>query len=84
MSPNLKTYDTDKYTLQIDLKNCIGCGTCVALAPSTFVVNPKTFKTEVKPPPHDNPATILAAAQACPTSGIIVIDKATGKKVWPK
>ncbi len=83
MSKNIKTYETDKYLIKIDLNHCIGCGTCSALASQTFEMD-KNFKTQVKSPPHDSPEAILSATQACPNNGIILIDKTSGKQVWPK
>jgi len=83
MSKN-KTYDTQKYTVTIDEKVCIGCGTCAALAPKTFVINDKTFKSEVSSPPHDRPQDILSASESCPVNAIILKSKTNSKIVWPK
>ena len=76
-------YETENYTIQISRALCISCGTCVALAPKTFELD-KDSISQVKNPPHDKPPTILSAAQSCATDSIIIIEKKSGKKLWPK
>lgn len=61
---------------------CIGCGTCVALADQTFIMNAEN-KSEVKNPTGNTDEEILNAAKACPVSAIEVFDN-DGKKIWPE
>ncbi len=35
-------------------------------------------------PEGDDPETILAAAESCPSEAIILYDAETGAKVWPE
>ena len=70
------------YKIKINKKKCISCGTCVALAPKTFVLD-KDTKAKVKDAEGDNDKVILQATQSCPTLAIELKDK-KGKKVFPK
>jgi ferredoxin len=53
----------------VDPKLCLGCGTCVALAPKSFRLN-KEGKAEVLEPPGDDEKTIKEAIESCPTAAI--------------
>jgi molecular chaperone DnaJ len=61
-------------------------GSCERLAPRVFVVeknkliNPKAI---VVSETGANFNTILAAAETCPTKAIIIIDRYTGKQIYP-
>jgi molecular chaperone DnaJ len=61
-------------------------GSCERLAPRVFVVeknkliNPKAI---VVSETGANFNTILAAAETCPTKAIIIIDRCTGKQIYP-
>lgn len=80
---DIKTYQTKDFTIKINRTECIGCGTCSALAPKTFELDGKMI-CQVKNEPHDPSKIILEAAQSCATDAITIIDKKTGKKLWPK
>jgi len=59
-------------TLAIDQNKCLGCGTCVALAPEIFTIDPQTGKAKIKKQPQ-TPKELEKAKLAivsCPTSGI--------------
>ena len=58
--------------IKIDPDKCIGCGTCVAIAPKTFRMNDATNKAEVVNPPWDDDETIKMGAESCPTVAIEV------------
>ena len=68
--------------VQIDQENCIGCGSCAALAANTFELGDEG-KAIVKNENGDNAETVLSAAKACPVSVITVIDD-EGKQLWPE
>ncbi len=53
----------------IDKNLCIGCGTCVAIAPKSFKID-KDGKAEVIKPPQDNEAAIKEAIDSCPVAAI--------------
>ena len=57
----------------VDQEKCLGCGTCIALAPKTFGFN-KDGKSEVINPEGDNLEEVKKAAASCP-SGAIIIDE---------
>ena len=57
--------------ITVDVKKCLGCGTCMALAPRTFKIN-KKGKAEVLPGKIDSPAVIKMAAENCPTGAISI------------
>ena len=68
--------------IKIDTENCIGCGSCAALAPETFELNDEG-KSIVKNQKGDDDEAILSAAKSCPVSVIEVTDD-EGKKLWPE
>ena len=53
----------------VDPKLCLGCGTCVALAPKSFRLN-KEGKAEVLEPPGDDEKKIKEAIESCHTAAI--------------
>ena len=61
-------------------------GSCEILAPNVFhvetnkIINPKAV---VVSETGDNFESILDAAQTCPTKAIIIIDRDTGKQIFP-
>lgn len=72
-----------KYRVEVVKNNCIGCGTCTAMAPNTFVLDDQG-KTVIKEGAADAPEIILTAAQSCPSEAIIITDTQTGARIWPK
>ena len=55
--------------LVVDENTCIGCGSCAALAPKTFVMNDKG-KAEVTNLNGDPPKVIQEAIDNCPVGAI--------------
>jgi ferredoxin len=55
--------------VNIDKNLCIGCGTCVAIAPKSFKLNDEG-KAEAIEPPGDKEATIKEAIDSCPVAAI--------------
>lgn len=68
--------------IYIDKENCIGCGSCAALAANTFELSDEG-KATVRDENGDNAETVLSAAKACPVSVITVSDD-KGKQLWPE
>jgi ferredoxin len=54
--------------IKIEPEKCIGCGTCVALADKTFVM--EGDKAIVKKEVGDDEETIKMAIDSCPTQAI--------------
>ncbi len=75
--------DIDKLKVTVDREACIGDGACCSDAPETFEMDDED-KAVVKPGGSDSRDAILEAAQNCPTDAITVVDKATGKKLYPE
>jgi len=55
--------------LKIDQENCIGCGTCPALAPNTFRMK-EDGKAEVFNQEGDDKESQEMAKDSCPTQAI--------------
>ena len=63
----------------IDEWSCAQHGDCVDIAPEVFVLEGDVAEVIGTGPDE----TILAAARACPSSAITVIDQATQAQVYP-
>ena len=57
--------------IKIDLDQCIGCGTCPAIAPGAFKMN-DDFKAEVLSEVTDSEETVKSAVEGCPTQAISI------------
>ena len=53
----------------VDKKKCIGCGTCIAIAPKSFKFG-EGGKSEPIEPPGDEEEKIKEAAESCPVQAI--------------
>ena len=91
LNPKLQTPTTidvpkGRFHIIIEPSLCLAFGSCERLAPRVFVVeknkliNPKAI---VVSETGANFNTILAAAETCPTKAIIIIDRYTGKQIYP-
>lgn len=69
--------------MKIEIKRdiCIGAATCSAIAPDVFELDDE-MKAVVKDPHGASDATILEAAQSCPTLAIYIYDDAD-KQIFP-
>jgi curved DNA-binding protein CbpA len=87
-TPTANSLDVPKSRFHITVESslCMAFGSCERLAPRVFVVetdkliNPKAI---VASETGANFNTILAAAETCPTKAIIIIDRYTGKQIYP-
>ncbi len=83
--------------IMIDRNLCIGAASCIAVAPSTFELDPDNkavLRRRAAPPTSDatkridledqaiDDETLLLAAKSCPTQAIIVFDE-EGKQIYP-
>lgn len=55
--------------MTIDKKLCIGCGTCVAIAPKSFKLT-DDGKVEAIEPPGDKEEVLKDAVESCPVTAI--------------
>ena len=53
----------------VDKTKCIGCGTCIAIAPKSFKFG-EDGKSEPIEPPGDEEEKIKEAAESCPVQAI--------------
>ena len=60
--------------VKIDKNLCIGCGTCVVIAPKSFKLS-DDGKAEIVEPQGDSEAKIKEAVDSCPVSAIKSIDQ---------
>ena len=67
-----------KYLPQVDETACAAHGDCVDIAPEVFALNDTAHVIGEGPP-----ELIMAAAEACPSVAISVIDKESGEQVYP-
>ena len=59
--------------IKVDKEKCIGCGTCVVIAPKTFRLG-KDGKSEIIEPPGDDEEKIKEAVDSCPVDAIELAD----------
>ena len=78
-----------KYRISVDEDICVANGVCIELAPKVFKFKEQTSPTIFAPMAYvldplgaDN-ATILQAAQMCPTGAIVIEDEDTGERIHP-
>lgn len=57
----------------IDENKCIGCGTCVAVAPKTFKLGTDSKAKAIKPS-GDDKKTIKDAVDSCPVKALKLTD----------
>ena len=57
--------------IKIDRDKCIGCGSCMAMAPGTFEMDDEN-KAIVKADITDDVETSKMGADSCPTGAIII------------
>ena len=78
--------ETSRFKIIVEPSLCMAFGSCESLAPHVFhvetnkIINPKAV---VVSETGDNFESILNAAQTCPTKAIIIIDRYTGKQIFP-
>ncbi|MBI2443789.1 MAG: ferredoxin [Candidatus Magasanikbacteria bacterium] len=65
----------------IDRQQCIGAGSCVAVAPGVFQLD-KDNLAYIVDPEAANEDDLLLAAQSCPVLAISLYDEA-GNKIFP-
>jgi ferredoxin len=66
------------YVPEIDEYGCSGHGDCAVVAPEVFRVDDIAVVIG-----EAEPDLLFAAARACPTTAITILDDATGDQVYP-
>lgn len=69
--------------VHVDKDICIGAATCVAIAPSTFLIDSEAKAIILTTAENDTDETIIDAARGCPVAAIIIED-ANGNRIFPK
>ncbi len=78
--------EKSRFRIIVEPSLCMAFGSCEILAPNVFhvetnkIINPKAV---VVSETGDNFESILDAAKTCPTKAIIIIDRYTGKQIFP-
>jgi len=78
-----------KFRIRVDEDICVANGVCIQLAPTVFKFKEQPAPTIFAPmayvfdPEGADNATILQAAQMCPTGAIIIEDEETGERIHP-
>jgi curved DNA-binding protein CbpA len=78
--------EKSRFRIIVEPSLCMAFGSCEILAPNVFhvetnkIINPKAV---VVSETGNNFESILNAAQTCPTKAIIIIDRDTGKQIFP-
>lgn len=70
-----------KVKIKVIKEKCISAATCIIHAANTFDLDEDGI-AYVKEASWDDAATVVAAAQSCPTMAIIVEDM-DGNQLWP-
>jgi len=81
MANNITVIKKADIEIRVIRNLCIGAGTCVVYAPSTFDLDEDNIAI-IKSGNWDRLEKIFAAAESCPTLAIELYVK--GKKVYPK
>lgn len=78
--------------VEVDADKCLGFGSCVIVSPDVFRLDERpgkgVFRSRAKLDVLDEAGgkdyeNLLIAAQSCPTQAITIVDRKTGKRVYP-
>jgi ferredoxin/uncharacterized protein YuzE len=78
--------------IEVDADKCLGFGSCVIVAPDVFRLDERpgqgVFQSRAKLDVLDEGGgkdfeNLVIAAQSCPTQAITIIDRKTGKRIYP-
>ncbi|MGD0177614.1 MAG: ferredoxin [Candidatus Bathyarchaeia archaeon] len=78
--------------VELDADKCLGFGSCVIVSPDVFRLDERpgqgVFRSRAKLDVLDEAGgkdyeNLLIAAQSCPTQAITIVDRKTGKRVYP-
>lgn len=81
---NIDTLDTKKiHKVEVRRDLCVGATTCVVIEPNAFEMDQENIAVVKKGAAILDDASLLMAAQSCPTQAIILYD-AEGNQIFPK
>ncbi len=78
--------------VELDADKCLGFGSCVIVSPDVFRLDERpgqgVFRSRAKLDVLDEAGgkdyeNLLIAAQSCPTQAITIVDRKTGKRIYP-
>ena len=78
--------------IEVEADKCLGFGSCVIVSPDVFRLDERpgqgVFRSRAKLDVLDEAGgkdyeNLLIAAQSCPTQAITIIDRKTGKRIYP-
>jgi ferredoxin len=78
--------------VDVDADKCLGFGSCVIVSPDVFRLDERpgkgVFQSRAKLDVLDQAGgkdfdNLLMAAQSCPTQAITIVDRKTGKRIYP-
>jgi ferredoxin len=78
--------------VDVDADKCLGFGSCVIVSPDVFRLDERpgrgVFQSRAKLDVLDEGGgrdfdNLLMAAQSCPTQAITIVDRKTGKRIYP-
>lgn len=78
--------------VEVDPDKCLGFGSCVIVSPDVFRLDERpgkgVFRSQAKLDVLDEAGgkdfeNLQIAAQSCPTQAITIIDRKTGKRIYP-
>lgn len=78
--------------VEVEADKCLGFGSCVIVSPDVFRLDERpgqgVFRSRAKLDVLDEAGgkdyeNLLIAAQSCPTQAITIVDRKTGKRVYP-
>jgi ferredoxin/uncharacterized protein YuzE len=78
--------------VEVDADKCLGFGSCVIVSPDVFRLDERpgkgVFRSQAKLDVLDEAGgkdfeNLLIAAQSCPTQAIRIIERKTGKRIYP-
>ena len=78
--------------VEVDPDKCLGFGSCVIVSPDVFRLDERpgtaVFRSQAKLDVLDESGgkdfeNLMIAAQSCPTQAITIIDRKTGKRIYP-
>jgi ferredoxin/uncharacterized protein YuzE len=78
--------------VEVDAEKCLGFGSCVIVSPDVFRLDERpgkgVFRSQAKLDVLDQAGgkdfeNLLIAAQSCPTQAITIMDRKTGKRIYP-
>jgi len=79
-------------SVEVDPDKCLGFGSCVIVSPDVFRLDERpgkgVFRSKAKLDVLDETGgkdfdNLLMAAQSCPTQAISIVDRKTGKRIYP-